>query len=372
MLAVALIGSISACGREREARRADGPVAVAGLVEEMRTPATLEFGGISALDVDSRGRIYVADGPEIVVLRPDGTETARMGREGFGPGEFRWISTLALLPRDSLYVYDGGMRRVSVYAPDQTRPAYTTTLPGPQTVTPYWARPAGGGILAAYQTAQGDVPGREQGGSLPVIVRLLNADASIRRDSLLLLREPQTLRIYNDEGRGHLFYPFARHSLFAVSPAGTLYEAWTDSLRVTAHALDGTARWEIAEPFTPREVTRQEMDSVVTRLAHPPFSAPSVRRALSETGTHTWPAIRHILVDDRERLWVSLTPRPGEDAEWRILNRGGRVGTLRLPESVQIVTVRGDRAYGVIRDEDDVQSVIVYRVQPAPTPKEEG
>ncbi|HEX8392659.1 MAG TPA: hypothetical protein VF665_09925 [Longimicrobium sp.] len=367
--ALALLAAAWACG-PRE-KTTDEPAAVAGLQEEMRTPPSVEFGAINAMTVDSRGRIFVGDGAQIVVLRPDGSVQARMGREGFGPGEFKWINTLAVLPRDSLYVYDSGLRRVTVYAAGGERPAYTTTLPGPEAVTPVTAKPAGGGIVAAYQTALGDVPGREQGGRLPVILRLLNTDASIRSDSLVLLREPQALRIYNGEGRGHLFYPFARRSLFAVSPAGTVYEAWTDSLRFTAHALDGRTRWTVSEPFKPRPVTRHEMDSVVNALTGAPFSAQTVRRALRATGTQTWPALRSFLVDDRERLWVSLTPaREQRDVEWRVLTRRGRAGTLRLPESVQLLAVRGERAYAIAHDEDDVQSVVVYRIQPGPAGKE--
>lgn len=364
-LSVALALLAGACHSAGNDPAATPPESVYGAREVARTAPSVEFAGVSAIDVDSRGRILVGDGPQIVVLSPNAQVERRIGREGSGPGEFQHVSAIAALARDSLFVYDPGLRRVTIYAPGAETPAYSTQMSGTMTTVPYWARPAGGGrVVAAFKTAQGDVPGRENGAALPEVLRLLNADGSVARDSILLLRESEVLNIDYAQGRGVLYYPFARRSVFSLSRSGVVYHAWTDSLRFTAHGLDGRRLREFQVPHTPRPVTPQEFDSIVQALAHPPFSEQSVRRALGEVETRTWPAFRWFFVDDRERLWVALTPaRGGADVEWIILGAAGEhLGSLRLPERVMLGAVRGNRAYGVARDENDVESIVVYEI----------
>jgi hypothetical protein len=361
--------AVAACG-EPKADVAAAPGSVYGAIEVARTPETLEFGGISAVDIDSRGRILVGDGGEIVVLSPNGTVERRIGRQGHGPGEFQYIGTVTTLARDSVFVYDPGLRRITVYPPGSAKPAYSTQISSGQTTLPYWARPGGGRgqIVAAFKTARGDVPERQEGATPTEVLRLLNPDGSVVRDSLVLMPEMQMLDIDNVEGRGVLHYPFARHSVFVLSRGGTVYHAWTDSLRFSAYALDGRRLREFRVPHTPRAVSSAEIDSVVQRLAKPPFSEATIRRALREADTRTWPAFRGFFVDDQERLWVALTPA-GDDAdlEWLVLGPSGqRLGSLRLPQSVTLGAVRGDRAYAVARDENDVESIVIYQLTSTP------
>jgi hypothetical protein len=360
----------AACESAPGAVATAAPSAVYGAVEVARTPDTVEFGGISAIDVDGRGRILVGDGGEIVVLSPQGQVEKRIGRQGSGPGEFQYVGMVATIARDSVFVYDPGLRRISVYAPGADKPAYSTQMSTGQTSLPYWARPVGsrGQVVAAFKTAHGDVPERQNGTTPAEVLRLLNPDGSVARDSLVLMPEVQVLNIDNAEGRGILHYPFARSSAFALSRSGVIYHAWTDSLHFTAYALDGRRLREFRAPHTPRPVSTQEVDSIVQRLAQPPFSQATIRRALRDAGTRTWPAFHTFFVDDQERLWVALVPpRGAPDIEWEVLGPSGeRLGSLRLPQSVTLGAVRGNRAYGVARDENDVESVVVYQLTASP------
>lgn len=361
----------AACGEAaRDERATAAPNSVYGAVEVARSPETVEFGGISSMDVDSRGRILVGDGGEVVVLSPEGRVERRIGRPGSGPGEFQYVAAVAALARDSVFVYDPGLRRITVYAPGGDKPAYSSQLSSGQTTLPYWARPVSsrGQIVAVFNTARGDVPERQDGTAPAEVLRLLNPDGSVARDSLVLMPEVQMLDINNTEGRGVFHYPFARSSAFALSRGGVIYHAWTDSLHFTAYGLDGRRLREFRVPHTPRAVSSSEIDSVVQRLAKPPFSEATFRRALREADTRTWPAFRGFFVDDQERLWVALTPASDDaDLEWLVLGPSGqRLGSLRLPQSVTLGAVRGDRAYAVARDENDVESIVVYQLTSTP------
>lgn len=69
---------------------------------------------------DSEGMLYVA--PTYVegvvnTYTPEGAPAGLIGRSGSGPGEHRDIIELAMGPGDSLYVFDYGNARFSVWAP---------------------------------------------------------------------------------------------------------------------------------------------------------------------------------------------------------------------------------------------------------------
>lgn len=80
----------------------------------------VNIGYTATLPIDSRGRIYfsAAEFPgSIKVFDPDGRLISEIGRSGEGPGEFI-SSTLTYVKRgDSLYAFDMGTRRLTVFSP---------------------------------------------------------------------------------------------------------------------------------------------------------------------------------------------------------------------------------------------------------------
>jgi hypothetical protein len=85
----------------------------------------------------------------------------------------------------------------------------------------------------------------------------------------------------------------------------------------------------------------------------------------------TWPLIQDMLVDDQSRVWIQpVTQSP--NADWLAFDSGGaQVAALTLPRGVRPRLIRGDRMYGVSKDSLDVESVVVYRLEPSPTPTRE-
>jgi hypothetical protein len=78
----------------------------------------------SVLARDSKGNYYVAHGDggggaaTVWVFDTAGTFLRTFGRRGDGPGEYRAIGRMVFLPGDTLEVYDSGLRRKTVLAPD--------------------------------------------------------------------------------------------------------------------------------------------------------------------------------------------------------------------------------------------------------------
>lgn len=69
--------------------------------------------------VDARGRFVVArsGGTELLVFGPDSRFIQQIGRPGDGPGEFRRAASIVFGSGDSLYVFDNGQGRLSVFDP---------------------------------------------------------------------------------------------------------------------------------------------------------------------------------------------------------------------------------------------------------------
>lgn len=78
------------------------------------------FGRVMDAAFGRDGRIYVADDQNhrVAAFGPDGRFLRFIGRQGKGPGEFESPWLLAVDGRDSLFVWDAALARVSVFSPD--------------------------------------------------------------------------------------------------------------------------------------------------------------------------------------------------------------------------------------------------------------
>jgi hypothetical protein len=95
------------------------PLALIGQVDG---PQELLFGKIAAVAADDSGTIYVADGlsSNVRAYNIAGSHLGTLGREGQGPGEFRYLRDLVLDAEQNLHVR--GAFRVSVFGKSQGRP----------------------------------------------------------------------------------------------------------------------------------------------------------------------------------------------------------------------------------------------------------
>jgi len=68
----------------------------------------------------SDGTIIVADGlaSEVHAFSANGDHLKQLGREGDGPGEFRWPVRVQVLAGDSVVVFDAGHQRLTFFTPD--------------------------------------------------------------------------------------------------------------------------------------------------------------------------------------------------------------------------------------------------------------
>jgi hypothetical protein len=339
------------------------------------SPSSADLMGVSGLDVDSRGNVYVADrSDQLLVFSPQGAVVRKLGRKGQGPGEFDGLYSVRVLPGDSVYAFDSGLQRVTVFAPHSERAAYSVNVGTNAMLFSYWALPATStrSIFAAYRPAFGDGDGRGLNGHRKEVLRVLNPDGSILRDSVASFAESEALFLHG-EVEGVRFNPFARGPVFALGGGDRVYAAWSGALAIDVYSAAGrkikTIRPAVAA--RPRPITAKDRDSVVALLAGT-APAPEVRRAFAAIGSDSWPLFRDMVVDDADRVWLGLLGRHGEPVHWTAFDQAGaQVASMDLPENVSLRVLRGRMAYGVELDPDDVARVVIYELRPA-TPVSAG
>ncbi|MFL5538880.1 MAG: hypothetical protein ACJ8J0_07805, partial [Longimicrobiaceae bacterium] len=206
------------------------------------------------------------------------------------------------------------------------------------------------------------------------VLRLLNVDGSLARDSLRVVPAREDLIVRTAGGGVSVRHnPFGREGIFRAGPDGALYYGWTDSLAIATFSAAGTPIREFRAAVHPRPVTREDVDRAVASLAA--FKAPplpgfaglqaELRRAMQNAAPATWPAFTSFVVDDARRVWVALPAADGEPVEWDGFTPAGvPFARLQLPARAVLKALRGSTAYAVATDSLDVPSVVMYRITP--------
>jgi hypothetical protein len=359
-------GLLAACSGDEVGNSARGYTRYSA-VTRARSSEAVEFSVINGIDVDSHGNVYVADRTNVIVLTPDLRLLRHLGREGKGPGEFKRVNSIHLLPQDSVLAFDAGVSRVTVFAPMAERAAYTVDFAGAAQFFPYAVqRVSDGGFLGVYRAAYGDARLGGHPGQRLEVMRLLNPDASLRQDSVLAFPEYEAVDL-DGPVRGTVFSPWGRQTLVAVH-GDRVYTAWSGEPLVDVHSTTGKhlASIRAEGPFPERPITSAELDSVAGETVKGlPLPLEPVRAALEKSGKRTWPLLQDLLVDDAGVVWLAVTGQRGEGVHWIGVNeRGRRVAAFDVPDRVRIHLIRGRAAYGVQLDDDDVPHVVIYDLKP--------
>jgi hypothetical protein len=319
---------------------------------------------VTSLDVDSDGRLYVVDvmNPYVTVLSSTGDVVRTLGRRGEGPGEFKSVTNVQVLPGDSLLVFDQNLSRVTVFRPASAEVAYVVNLAASTFSAPYRIEkaPRSGKLVAAYQQlySTADDPSRDR--MRRNLLRVLDADGAVSRDSVLTFPASESLVVRKGGGlRVNPNAPFGRKGIFRVGDR--IYYNWTDTLGIEIYSLEGTRVGGFSIDREPVEVARSDIREAVSG------SSESFHQVLRETAPQTWPVVKDMLLDDQGRVWVSLNSGAGKQVRWLALEASGRrMGWATLPRNVSLLRITGQSAYAVSVDETDSPRVIIFRVVPEP------
>lgn len=315
---------------------------------------------IPELAVDSRGMIYVPDAYQhrVLVLLPGGSVWRQLGGRGEGPGEFRMIRGLQVLPGDSLLVYDPELARISVYAPDAPAPAYVVPLAEKLARgAPFTLRRTSGNdaLLAVFRPGFVFAPESRAGPRRERVV-VMELDGRERRE---LLEYPAASRLV--AGTSVMQHPFGRDGFVRLDSRDRAHFAWGDALAVASYTLDGERIGGFGHAYETPAVARADVAAVLAELDA--RSRTTFERVLADSTPARWPAVRGLLVDDRDRLWLALGGPTREAAEWAAFStEGAYLGSILIPSGSELRVIRGDVAYAARLGPDDVPRVVVYRL----------
>jgi hypothetical protein len=323
---------------------------------------TMLFGTVTQVSADSKGQVYAVESPfnGIHVFSAIGDHTASIGRLGAGPGEFQSSPQIHIGPSDTLYAFDFWPRRLSVFSPESHELEYSLMLGSSNDACPPTS------LLGVEQ--QGFVLLCAQGVGSPAEAHMTqfnrvfvqSRDRRVVSDSIALLPVREELvHTTHDTMQFHtLRYGRSPHFVYALG--GPLYYAWNDAIRIRVVGLDGALQDEFNVPHEPVQVTRKERDDALAYYRLSASNAPLNDLARAKLPA-TKPAFSYFLVDDLDRLWISLSKREGaSEVEWLIVDQQGQViASTMLSRQIRPIRIRGNRVYGRLIDSDALVHMVV-------------
>ncbi len=355
----------------------------------------LTFGRIGGIVVGSDGAMFVYDADQTVGLirmyAATGEYLRTVGAKGGGPGEYGQLNGFALASNGDLLIWDGAGARVNRYASDGSfKSSFRIPVSGMFTANGLHVATDGTISLSSV------IGRREIANGPPVPI-----PGYIRFDSLGALRdsvgyprwtsaEPATLRVDSPDGtRSSLFsIPFQPGITTTLLSDGGVVGGYADRYVFTIVGAGAKPRQVLREvaavPVTETEATE--------RRAQIEQNAKRTDPSFSWTGPGipaTKPPFSSISVTDDGRLWVRVAQSaeviPEDElpplrtdimpTPIRLTTRdpiaydvysadGALLGRVKLPPRTNVFRVRGDLAWGITRNEDDVEFATRFRVTP--------
>ena len=426
--ALVALGALCACAPGIQAQRSDTIVRLAGkpvhsgvatLVEEITIGVTsgaeeYMFGEIADVAVGRDGSVFIYDRQVPAVRQYDvsGEYLRTFGHAGQGPGEYRAVSGIGVLPDGRVLIWDTSGWRINVYA------ATGELLES-------WRTPSGmsaGGVASSARAMIVDTAGiiwlrrrgaidRERLTSRPELYERRRSDGTVI-DSIgrpPFPRAELTLSATDPSGRARrsVDVPFSAPLVWRVSPLGHLVtaipERYAFELLIPGAMSPAPSpnAWQpgqsivsVRRDVKPEPVTRHERDSARTEVIE---GMRRLDRGWSWSGPDipsTRPLYRDLAIGMDGRIWVPIVPEvtprlgtisgPGRvgvgpagpppamtrreppkprAALYDVFEPSGTyLGQVQVPPRTSVAASRGDQLWAVVYDEDDVARLKRYRI----------
>ncbi len=353
----------------------------ATLVPELRIGALAgadheQFGQITGIAVDARGRIYVYDSqvPALRSYAPDGSFLRTLGRDGGGPGEYRQSDGgLAVLGDGRIVLRDPGNGRFIVFGTDGE---FLESWPGPQGM--FTSTPMVSGTDGGYYNP-------EFSGGRSGLVRYSSRGAPL--DTLFAPPPVATpmLTARAESASQTWSVPFSPSRLSRLHRDGYFLSAISDRYAIDVHR-PGDAVLRIARDMLPVRVTPAERTAEEERVRRAMRGLDPAWQWDGPPIPQTKPLLRALFPAGDGRIWVQVH-QPGEPVPPEELQpeRDGRLPPrFREPTVFDVFELDGrylgrvsaptefspspapvfstDHVWAVERDQLGVQYVVRYRI----------
>jgi len=320
----------------------------------------------------SDGTLVVADGQaqELRAFDAAGRWIRTMGKKGGGPGEFNGLSSLFLLPGDTVAAHDYQAGRVTFFAPDGSVARAVTLRPVDGTLPP---RPLGvlgdGSFVVApmYNPVFNDSPEP----SRDSITFALYSPSGEQTGSIGRFPGEETITVIRG-GQNSIAMrpriPFGGNTMVAASGARLLV---ADNARyeIAEHGRDGGLTRLIRRSAEPEPVTEEDRRDFRERQLARTSAASRFRDAQAEMlkslpfpERKSW--FQEVRLDPEGNAWVQRHAAPGGDTPWDVFDPAGRfLGTVDVPSGLRVTQIGAGFVVGAWLDELDVPRVRVHRIE---------
>jgi hypothetical protein len=344
----------------------DGPEAIG------RLPFMVPNYGHGAADLLSNDRIALADqlANEIRVYDRSGTRLAAMGGRGPGPGEFQRLDgMMAFAGGDSIAAWENFFSQsdlhISIFSADGAF-ARRVVLTNNDALI----------VVGVHDD------GSITAGMTPSGIALRSAMSGNPLPTGESVREPLTYRRFSRTGDLlNEFGPFPGIE-FSISAAGgvevvlfgrqthvhagrsRLYAGDDDDFSISAYsAADGSVVSSMRRPHQPVSVPAAEIERRRSRLAE--RAIPSRGGTNASPGDvparETYPAIRGLMEDAAENLWVNHTRTGSGPGVWSVFRADGTLlGDVQVPAEWTLLAIGDDEALATTTDSLGVAYVHLY------------
>jgi streptogramin lyase len=326
------------------------------------------FGRIADLEIGEDSTVFVLDemNQTIHVFDDRGTHLRTFGGRGSGPGELARPVALAWGPDAQLWVVDPGNARYTVF---DTNGSLVATY-GHTGSTPVFHLLAVGFSAAGhlyFVTAGPDLIRQEFW-----LVECEVVDGTVnelQRFELTFVEQPSGFVHQGDGAVMVLPIPFSSMPVFRIGADGMLWYAATREPWVHRRSLPDGFEQTFGRAFDAPRVTPAELQEVLR--------SEDVDRLLSTAGPRavaefiglipdTRPHLEGFFFDDEENVWIMRSERAADGT--RPIEVYEQSGTLVASARAALEAeprprVRDGLLAGVVRDELEVESIALYRVQ---------
>ena len=328
----------------------------------------------------SDGRIAVVNGGsgEVRIYDSEGVFVQSIGGLGDGPGEFRDLRWLQVLPGDTLLAIDAGAFRLTAFSTNG-KVVWTRSFTGggywfEVTERPGDVRLPDGSFVLLWATS--DIvarvgPGRlrpgQTGRESAVIVRYSPLGAYV--DTLAVLPGIELAAFESSRGGiATTFPPMGRVISYALGH-DRIYVGTQESFEIREYLHDGTLVGLIRQLGVDLTITEADLArDRAQRLEG--VNDPASRREYEDFITslplpESKPAYGRLVVDASEHLWISEAFIPGltTPARWSVFDSdAGLLGDVDFPENFDVYEIGHDYVLGCWKNDDGVEYVRLYEL----------
>ncbi len=321
------------------------------------------------------GSVVVANrgSGELRIYDAEGTFVRRIGRKGQGPGEFEQLHWVGLVDGDTILTYDFSGRRLSRFTPAGE---YVGSLVLGGANTASFVTPLGmlddGRIVA---NGGGNVFTGESMSGISrdtMTIVIAGVDGAVQDTLTRVIGGERSVKTGGSGGNRSVMVtslPYGRATTFGVR-GDAIAVATADSYEIRLMDPSGATRRIVRRRVEPMPVTDDDM--AVLREQQFSGDMPAEIRKMMEQQLaeaprpEMMPPYSTIFLDRAERLWVREATHAREAARWAVYDReGALIAELRLPSRFRVTDAGEDYVLGILRDEDDLERVQMYRVRAA-------